>query len=92
MRIRKIIQGLYADIVYSVLLAPVGCFSFAECGLDSSVLDIHAAELRGLLQTSPSYFAKTPAGRIINRFSQVCFCTNHFKARVFDWNIGYVHV
>ncbi|KAJ7818313.1 P-loop containing nucleoside triphosphate hydrolase protein [Mycena olivaceomarginata] len=77
--------GLYADIVYSVLLAPVGCFSFAECGLDSSVLDIHAAELRGLLQTSPSYFAKTPAGRIINRFSQDMFmCDLDFPRATFD--------
>ncbi|KAJ7150739.1 P-loop containing nucleoside triphosphate hydrolase protein [Mycena filopes] len=32
--------------------------------------NIHAKELRGLLYTSPAYFMRTPAGRIVNRFSQ----------------------
>ncbi|KAJ7028056.1 P-loop containing nucleoside triphosphate hydrolase protein [Mycena alexandri] len=35
--------------------------------------NIHAQELRGLLHTSPAYFMRTPAGRIVNRFSQDIF-------------------
>ncbi|KAF7349689.1 hypothetical protein MSAN_01695700 [Mycena sanguinolenta] len=36
-------------------------------------LNIHSTELRGLLRAAPSYFASTPSGRIINRFSQDIF-------------------
>lgn len=32
---------------------------------------MHAEELNGLIHASPSFFMSTPAGRIINRFSQV---------------------
>jgi hypothetical protein len=32
---------------------------------------IHHEEVKGLFGVNPSYFLSTPAGRIINRFSQV---------------------
>ncbi|KZT65538.1 P-loop containing nucleoside triphosphate hydrolase protein [Daedalea quercina L-15889] len=51
---------------------------FALCG----GLAVHAEELNGLIHASPSFFMSTPAGRIINRFSQDIFLID------FEWPVN----
>ncbi|KAH9920611.1 P-loop containing nucleoside triphosphate hydrolase protein [Fomitopsis serialis] len=45
-------------------------------------LAVHAEELKGLVHAAPSFFMSTPAGRIINRFSQDIFLID------FEWPVN----
>ncbi|KAJ7485129.1 P-loop containing nucleoside triphosphate hydrolase protein [Mycena galericulata] len=78
--------GGYSGLVAANLLfVAFGMWGFSLVITGPVGSNIHATELRGLLQTSPSYFARTPAGRIINRFSQDIFmCDLDFPRNTFD--------
>ncbi|KAK7691634.1 hypothetical protein QCA50_005033 [Cerrena zonata] len=69
--------GGYAGITVAFLV----CINFmvfltARTITRFSGINIHRAELSGLLATAPAYFMKTSAGRIINRLSQDILITD----------------
>ncbi|KAJ7360685.1 P-loop containing nucleoside triphosphate hydrolase protein [Mycena albidolilacea] len=79
------VGGYSVLVVCNFLFVAFGMWGFSLIITGPVGSNIHAAELRGLMQTSPSYFAKTPAGRIINRFSQDMFmCDLDFPRATFD--------
>ncbi|KAJ6545144.1 P-loop containing nucleoside triphosphate hydrolase protein [Mycena capillaripes] len=89
-RIGVWVGGYSVLVVATLLFVYVPWLSFSLPSFTSALqrrlyVGIHPPELRGLLRTSPSYFARTPAGRIINRFSQDIFmCDLDFPHSTFD--------
>ncbi|KAJ7780147.1 P-loop containing nucleoside triphosphate hydrolase protein [Mycena maculata] len=79
------VGGYSALVVANLLFVAFGMWGFTLVITGPVASNIHAAELHGLLNTSAAYFARTPAGRIINRFSQDIFmCDLDFPRSVFD--------
>ncbi|KAK7050729.1 P-loop containing nucleoside triphosphate hydrolase protein [Favolaschia claudopus] len=66
--------GGYAALTVATMIAiALGMVAYSILLTGRLGESIHNAELRGLLQTSPSYTTRNPVGRIINRFSQDIF-------------------
>ncbi|KAK7006728.1 P-loop containing nucleoside triphosphate hydrolase protein [Favolaschia claudopus] len=66
--------GGYAALTVATMVAiALGMVAYSILLTGRLGESIHNAELRGLLQTSPSYTTRNPVGRIINRFSQDIF-------------------
>ncbi|KAJ6583769.1 P-loop containing nucleoside triphosphate hydrolase protein [Mycena sp. CBHHK59/15] len=61
---------------YAGLTLIWGLFQFTLVVTRHTGMALHAAELKGLFESAPSYLMSTPAGRIINRFSQDIFLTD----------------
>ncbi|KAJ7589613.1 P-loop containing nucleoside triphosphate hydrolase protein [Mycena floridula] len=79
------VGGYAALTVGNCLIIAVGMWAYSEVITGPIGANIHRTELQGLLQTSPSFFMTTPAGRIINRFSQDVFMTDlEFPRNLFD--------
>ncbi|CAL1707862.1 unnamed protein product [Somion occarium] len=66
--------GGYAAISIALLINTAMMLWQLSLAITShSGVNIHAAEVKGLFGTAPSYFMTTPLGRIINRLSQDIF-------------------
>ncbi|KAJ7268006.1 P-loop containing nucleoside triphosphate hydrolase protein [Mycena rebaudengoi] len=79
------VGGYSALTVGNMLAIAVGMWVFTIVITGPVGANLHAAQLRGLLETSCSFYSTTPAGRIINRFSQDIFmCDLDFPRNIFD--------
>ncbi|KAJ6540558.1 P-loop containing nucleoside triphosphate hydrolase protein [Mycena capillaripes] len=64
------VAGYSALTVGTLISIAIGMVAYSVVLTGPLGEHMHVAELHGLLWTSPSYFMRTPAGRIVNRFSQ----------------------
>ncbi|TFY69692.1 hypothetical protein EVJ58_g284 [Rhodofomes roseus] len=75
--------GGYAGFsLVSLMTIAFSFWQFAVLVAYRGSVEVHGEELNGLLHAAPSFFMSTPAGRIINRFSQDIFMID------FEWPIN----